>query len=113
MWRRRKCLSCQAVFTTLEGVNLSTTLRVEKDDSLEPFLTDLLFVEILFALSDRKNAYIDAREVTNTIIQTLLALPSAPVFLSTEISQTTATVLKRFDGRAWHRYTADHPSLVT
>lgn len=112
VWRRRKCIACQAIFTTLEGVDLSTTLRVEKSDGLRPFVTDLLFVEVLFALSDRKNAYIDAREVTNTIIQALLGSASAPVFLAKEISLATASVLKRLDTRAWHRYAADHPSVT-
>ena len=113
VWRRRQCLACRAIFTSLESVDLASALRIEQNGVLRPFLTDLLFTEVLFALADRKNLYIDAREVTNTIIQALLGLPGAPVYLPRQISQATADVLKRLDKRAWHRYAGEHPSVTT
>lgn len=113
VWRRRRCLSCSSVFTSLESIDLSTALRVERSDGLRPFLTDLLFSDVLIALQDREDRYIDAREVTNTIIQNLLRLPTSPVFAPSQISQTTAEVLKRLDRRAWHRFSAEHPSVTS
>lgn len=113
VWRRRKCTVCQAVFTSLEVADLTSGLRVEQNGSLRPFLTDYLFTEVLFAMQDRKNLYIDAREVTNTVIQQLLQSPSSPIFTPQEISRHTAEVLKRFDNRAWHRYAAEHTSVTS
>jgi transcriptional regulator NrdR family protein len=111
VWRRRKCLHCLAIFTTIEEVDYSNALRVEANGTFKPFLTDLLYTEVLLALEHRKAAYIDAREVTNTIIKNLVALPASPLFGPQDISRTAADVLKRFDTRAWHRYAAEHPSL--
>lgn len=111
VWRRRRCSRCQAAFTSLESVDYSNVIRVEAQDAYRPFLTDLLYTEILLALSDRQNAYIEARELTNTIIKNLMQLPSHPLFKPHDISQTAAMVLERFDKRAWHRYAAEHPSV--
>jgi len=111
VWRRRRCLSCGSVFTSTESFDLSSSLRVEHNDSLRPFLTDLLFTEVLFALQDRKNPYIDAREVTNTVIQNLLGQPTTPIYKPPQISQAVSKVLQRLDKRAWHRYAAEHPSV--
>jgi transcriptional regulator NrdR family protein len=92
-------------------VDYSTTLRVNDAGDFKPFLTDLLYTEVLLTLSHRKHAYMDAREVTDTIIKNLLKLPNHPLFLPRDISQVAAEVLKRFDKRAWHRYAAEHPSV--
>jgi transcriptional regulator NrdR family protein len=97
----------------LEVADLTSGLRVEQNGALRPFLTDYLFTEVLFAIQDQKNLYIDAREVTNTVIQQLLKSPNSPIFTPKEISKTTAEVLKRFDNRSWHRYAAEHPSVTS
>lgn len=111
VWRRRRCLKCRAVFTTIESTDYANALRVQDGSDFKPFLADLLYTEVLLALSDRKQAYIDAREVTATIIKALLQHKSSPLFSANEISQVTAGVLKRFDKQAWHRYAAEHPSV--
>jgi transcriptional repressor NrdR len=112
VWRRRRCLRCQATFTSLESVDYTNVIRVEAQGFYKPFLTDLLYTEVLFALSDRQNAYIEARELTNTIIKRLMQLPAHPLFKPRDISQAAAKVLERFDKRAWHRYAAEHPSIA-
>jgi transcriptional repressor NrdR len=111
VWRRRRCFKCQAAFTTLENVDYANVLRINVQGTYKPFLADILYTEVLLALSDRKNAYIEAREITNTIIKNLMQLPSHPLFRPTDISQMAAKVLERFDKRAWHRYAAEHPSV--
>lgn len=113
VWRRRQCANCLVVFTSLETLDLGGSLMVEKNGALRPFVNDFLFVEVLMSLSDRKSPYIDARELTNTIIQELLKQPNLPVISTKAIGVTTAGVLRRFDKRAWHRYTAEHPSLTS
>jgi len=112
VWRRRQCLHCLAVFTTLEEINYTNTLRVNQNGVYKPFLTDLLYTEVLLALSHRKNAYIDARELTDTIIKRLIASPQNPLFETHHISSATADTLQRFDKQAWHRYAAEHSSVT-
>lgn len=111
VWRRRQCSTCRAVFTTLEAVDLPSTLIVDSGGRSEPFLPDKLYTEVLLALQDRKDAYTAAREITNTVIKELLKLPERPAFAAKQISHTAAKVLKRFDRRAYLRYAAEHPSL--
>ena len=111
VWRRRKCVVCKAVFTTHEAVDLPSALLVQSGTSTKPFLPDLLFTEVLLALQDRTNCYVDAREVTNTVIKQLLKLPESPLFTPQQISQAASKVLGRLDKRAQLRFVAEHPSL--
>ena len=110
VWRRRKCEACEAVFTSHEAIDLSCALVVDSGRPT-PFISDMLFTEVLLALQDRKDCYLAAREVTSTVIRDLLKLPGKPRIDSKQISQATATVLKRLDKRAYLRYLAEHPSL--
>lgn len=111
VWRRRRCLSCKATFTTTEAPDLSSTLMVMSSDKYVPFEPQMLFTEILLALQDRKNCYRESAELLKTISAKLLQLPSSPVFTTEQISQQTADVLKRFSPRAYIRYASEHPSL--
>jgi transcriptional regulator NrdR family protein len=113
VWRRRKCLECSAIFTSHESIDLAASLRVKKEGELTPFVSDMLFTEVLLSLQDRKNYYTEARELTDTITQQLLRLPDSPVFTPELISKTASEVLKRFNRRAWHRFVVEHPSLQT
>lgn len=110
VWRRRKCRACGAVFTSHEAIDLSSALAVDSGRDT-PFISDILFTEVLLALQDRKDCYLAAREVTSTVIRELLKLPDVPRVDPKQISQTTAKVLKRLDKRAYLRYVAEHPSL--
>jgi transcriptional repressor NrdR len=111
VWRRRFCSRCKAVFTTHESVDLSSTLLVDSNGSMKPFVPDMLFTEVLLALQDRKDCYLAAREVTNTVIKQLLKLAEKPVYKPKQISSAAGAVLKRLDKRAWLRFAAEHPSL--
>jgi|SRR3989338_10184564 len=111
VWRRRRCETCGAVFTSHEALDLSSALMVNSGGSTKPFLTDMLFTEVLLALQDHKDCYIAAREVTSTVIGQLLKPPAEPVIEAKQISQTAAKVLKRLDRRAHLRYLAEHQSL--
>lgn len=110
-WRRRQCLECGATFTTHEAADLSGLLVVIDSGSHKPFSEDILFTELLLALSHRKDAYSAAREVTATTVNKLLKLPEKPTFSPPQISAAAATVLERLDRQAWIRYVAEHPSL--
>ena|SRR6185437_13880580 len=110
VWRRRQCLACKAVFTTNEAVDMSSALLVEKNGQSEPFLSDLLFADVLLAMIHRKDRYTVARELTSTVIAELLDEPNKPLFKPARISLATSRALARFDEQAWLRFTAEHPS---
>jgi transcriptional regulator NrdR family protein len=74
-------------------------------------LADRLFSDILAALADHKHRYVAAREVTATVIKSLLKSSQKPSLNPRLISKATADVLKRFDKRAYLRFVAEHPSL--
>jgi transcriptional repressor NrdR len=111
VWRRRECLACGSVFTTHESVELESALSVNAGGRLEPFLPDLLLKELMMAIKHREDAYTASRELLGTIVRKLLSLPQKPVFSTTDITEVTAGILKRFDKRAYLRYLAEHPSL--
>lgn len=108
VWRRRQCLSCGAVVTTHEVIELESALLVDRGGHTEPFLPDKLLSELMLALRHRPDVSTASREVLGTIIRKLLALPPKPVFLPKDIARVTSQVLKRFDKRAYLRYSADH-----
>lgn len=111
VWRRRRCLACQSVFTTHEQIELETALLVDKPGSTQAFLPNLLLKDLMIALKHRSDVYTASGEVMATIIHRLLSLPQKPVFKSSDISKITAAVLKNFDKQAYLRYIAEHPSL--
>ena len=76
---------------------------------ISPFLPDLLLKELMMAMRHRKDVYTASREVLATIVRRLLRLPGKPVFRAPDITRVTTEVLKRFDRRAYLRYSADHP----
>ncbi len=113
IWRRRKCTRCLAQFTSHEIIDAASALMVQtKDQPPRSFMVDKLFTEILLSLQDRKDCYLEAREITTTILQHLLKLQTKPIFTPEEISKTAALVLKRYNRRAYLRYQAEHPSLL-
>jgi transcriptional repressor NrdR len=111
VWRRRKCEKCGQIFTTHEAADLSDLFQVEKNNEYRPFISDILFTEVLLTLSHRKDCYSASREVTATIIQSLTKGRVEPLIKTSEISQISSDVLKRLDRRAWLRFVAEHPSL--
>lgn len=110
VWRRRRCLDCGAIFTTTEAIAYDIAFSVEKGAQIEPFLSEKLYMEFLLALQDRKNCYIEARELTTQVIRNLLKRRQKASVQPTEITTEAAKVLKRFNRRAWLRYVAEHPS---
>lgn len=108
VWRRRKCLSCGAVFTTNESVDLSGVLRVRKSTALEPFSRDILLLSVYESLKHRKSALQDAGALTSTIVAALHPLAEDTVLDRDVITTVTSSVLERFDRLAASHYAAFH-----
>lgn len=111
VWRRRSCLRCGALFTTHEAIHLGKSFTVAHGNQVEPFTSDKLFTEVLLAVADQPRCYEAARELTSTIIQNLQKKATRPLFEAQRISTEAASVLKRYNRRAYLRYVAEHPSL--
>lgn len=108
VWRRRRCLHCTGVITTREHVDLENALRIQKNNSLEPFQRDRLFMSVYDSVSHRKTALSDATQLTDNIVNSLLNLQAGGVLGRQQIVDTTAVTLGRFDSAAGTRYSALH-----
>ena len=107
VWRRRKCKSCAAVWTTIEKIELSTTHRVRsmKTNRLQQFQQDKLYISIWKALQHRKQPTAEATALTDTIVAKVLAKKSA-IIESSVIQKITIETLGAFDPIAASVYSA-------
>lgn len=108
IWRRRKCLKSNCVFSTTESINYDSALRVRTTDGkLNSFEPSLLFVSLYESLKHRDNPAKDAKELTNTIIG-MLAKPSKAIIDKQEIYNQVLSTLENFDKVATAHYSAFH-----
>ena len=108
-WRRRQCLQCKALTTSIESVDLASAFRVRTEAALAPFSRDILFVSIYESCKHRKTALQDATELTATIITTLPTIHKKSVIEHSDLVQTIHQTLQRFDTIAATLYLAFHP----
>lgn len=109
-WRRRQCLECDNLLTTIETIDLSKALVIINEKSLEPFSRDALFISIYGSLRHRKTALDDSASLTSTIVAKLVASSNNALVSKAEISQLVSKVLERFDKVAAVHYKAFHPT---
>lgn len=110
VWRRRKCLNCMSIFTSIESVKLSNYWRIEKSNKFKEFNRDKLFLSLHKSLGHRKNSVEDATTLTNTIISKIFKLNKNNTLGADELSQIIKLSLKRFDPIAHMHYCATHLS---
>ena len=109
VWRRRKCIKCGAIFSTIESADTSQALSIQKKNGLEPFSRDQLFISVYDSLRHRKTAQEDATALTATIMSTAIPLAEAGKLDRDVLTTVAATVLDRFDKVAATHYRAFHP----
>lgn len=110
IWRRRKCLQCGNVISTIESINYESTLRVKlTDGKFTVFDPNILMISIYESVKHRSNPIKDASELTRTITNKILDR-SQPVIEIEDISETTIATLKNFDNVASVHYSAFHRS---
>lgn len=105
VWRRRQCRSCSAIFTTLENVDLTASIRYQKDGKLVPFSRATLFASIYEACRHRETAAETADELTHTVIRRILASSTA-VIDSQKLIEMVYAILRDFDYAAAVQYKA-------
>jgi transcriptional repressor NrdR len=109
VWRRRRCDSCQAAFTSREKPDLSLSFYVAKQKGPnQPFSEDKLFLSVHRCLTHRKDALEASRALTETIIKLVLPAAGSGALFGPDISQAAYRVLSRFDKPAAVYYKAHH-----
>lgn len=115
VWRRRRCISCVAQFSTIEMPDYGSNLVVEGlRGKLYPFSRDKLFLSLHKALGHRQDALNSATELTETIISSLLKNNHAPEGLLEieDIAKTAYQTLGRYDPLAAATYKAYHQTAL-
>lgn len=105
VWRRRECLSCSAIWTSVEAPEARSAFRVLKDESMHDFEPETLMISLYEALRHRKTAVTDAAALSQTVIQQLYKKRQA-VFTTREIKTAALAVLQHFDPTAAAVYQA-------
>jgi transcriptional regulator NrdR family protein len=99
-WRRRKCQTCNQIFTTIESISENTSIMVDKspaEPQLVPFSRDNLFISLYRSCGHRSTALSDASLITDTIISKLLSKVENSCISQNIIQQYAFITLKRFD----------------
>lgn len=114
VWRRRRCLACNNIFTTVENPDLSSSIAFERKlNDFEPFSRDKLLISVYESLRHRKSALEDAQGLTDTIWSKLIPNINTAAISRVDVISITTAVLKRFDKAAavyyaaYHFYTSD------
>lgn len=109
-WRRRKCLECGAVVTTVEQIERALAITCKDNvGHLEPFSRDKLYISVHRSLKHRKDAIPAASGLTDTILAKLTARLQQASLDKQTITEVTGEVLRRFDKSAAVTYDAYHP----
>jgi len=107
VWRRRRCQSCRAIFTTEENTLLNLSIRVRHPGGLQPFSKVKLQKSLQKSLTHRIGALEEAEALLETCIQRLL--PCANGILEVDqIITTVNSILKNFDMASAIHYRAHH-----
>ncbi|HEX7368474.1 MAG TPA: hypothetical protein VF261_02360 [Candidatus Saccharimonadales bacterium] len=110
VWRRRKCRSCGAVFTTTEQARYEAAWRVTSPSGgLVPFNRDKLLLSLHKSLEHRSSSLGDAAALTDTVIAKLRGQSHNGIIEAAIIAQTAFAALERFDKPAAVSYRAFHP----
>jgi transcriptional repressor NrdR len=99
VWRRRKCLECGAIWTSLEAPEARSAFRVIKNESMHEFSPETLMISLYEALRHRKTAVTDAAALTHTVLSELYKKRVAALSTA-DIKKTAHAVLSRFDKTA-------------
>jgi transcriptional repressor NrdR len=99
IWRRRKCLKCENVFTTYEKLNLTYLIVIKKSGRRQRYERSKLYSSIYHSSIDKKN--VDrgdesklAEEITSKVEQTILKLKRKRI-KSTEITKIVLGELRK------------------
>lgn len=109
VWRRRRCLRCGNIVSTLESPDYTTSISFRGPQGrLGPFLRDKLFMSLYTSLGHRKTALEDAGALTDTVLGALPGVLQHGIIERTLLIKLVADTLGRFDTPAAVHYRAFH-----
>lgn len=109
VWRRRRCRTCGAVFTSEESAAYGASWTVRgASGRLTPFSRDKLLLSLYRSLQHRQTALEDAAGLADTAIKKLSDLVTDGAIESRVIVYTVQVALSRFDKAASTHYAAFH-----
>ena len=114
VWRRRKCLTCKALFTTHEVIDLSHLMVVKKSGKAQKFSRMKLYSGIYGATISSKtpNREEVVDKITRAIERDILALKKKQL-TSAEIADITLLKLKQMHVRTFLRMLAYNRDIKT
>lgn len=108
IWRRRQCVICKTVFTTLETVATDGMLSViDPQGGKSPFSIPRLLISIAPLLSEQSSAPDDAYWLAVTAYEKALSTEE-PDIHTKDLTSITFSVMERFDSTAALKYALDH-----
>lgn len=110
VWRRHRCLSCGADFTTYESIDYTKAYVVTDGKHVEPFQPSVLLISIFKALDHRPKAAIESSALCDEVCARLLKSKQATLE-RTAIQIEVMHVLKLFDSVAAIKYQSTHEQL--
>lgn len=111
-WRRHRCVSCGADFTTYEAIDYEKAYVVQRKSRFEPFRPSQLLISIYRAIDHRPYAERDAEALTKDICARL-ARKNGPQFSPSDISAAVISALQNFDAAGAVKYQANHQTITT
>lgn len=110
VWRRRRCSTCGAQFTTQEAAQLELAWQVGHEGHIQPFSRDKLLLSLFRSCEHRKAALSDAEALTETVIKKLHVYVRNGLLDSKDVARVAQVALNRFDKTASMHYAAYHRS---
>lgn len=109
VWRRRRCLTCDKVFTTTEAIDLSSIFKVRSGiNKAETYKQGVLLASLLKAC-DHRSDQAAASFYLLSICEEALQRAAQDQTISTEtLGKTVARIVERFDTVAWAKYCSYH-----
>lgn len=108
VWRRRKCGTCGAIFSSREVAQYELVWLVRSNKALKPFSRDKLLLSIYSSCQHRPSALSDASALTETVMNKLLFTATNGVLEAFSIVHIVQVALNRFDKAASVHYQAFH-----
>lgn len=110
VWRRRQCVICHAIYTTIEEPELSISLSVKNGSHglMEGFVPEKLFISIYRSLKHRRDPISDAKHICETVTTKLIHEVTDGSIDKSVIKNISLVCLTRFDKLAAANYSAYH-----
>lgn len=114
VWRRRRCLQCQNVFTTQESFNPSDIWKVNNVNKKAPYSRARLAISLIKACDHRQDAESKVWYLFEGIEQQLLPIAARnnQLITTSDIAKVAADILKNFDATAYVKYISHHQPIM-